>query len=334
MDWLETKYINLSSSRLDRFKKVNNNYNFRCPFCGDSKKDPRKARGWLIDKTPVIYYCHNCNTSMGFKKFLKSIDDTLYIEYIKEGMTNNHTIKPEPKIISEKPVFKPKTKIDLKKISQLKPDNPAKIRVQNRLIPPESHHRLYLAIKFKEWVNTIIPNKFSSLKNDEPRLVIPFFDEEGRMFGFTGRSFKKNSDLRYITIMIDEDMPKIFGLDKIDKNKDVYVTEGPIDSLFLPNCLASCGGDLTSDLLELDIDISKFVVIYDNEPRNEFTVKKMNKAIDRGYRVCIWPEYIKQKDINDMILFGLSKEKILEIVKANTFKGLEAKLKMSTWSKA
>jgi DNA primase len=171
------------------------------------------------------------------------------------------------------------------------------------------------------------------LTRDEPRLIIPLLDEQGNLFGFQGRSFKKDSPVKYITIILDYDKPKVYGLDRITKQDPIYVVEGPIDSMFLPNSMASCGGDIIVELPNIDKDKSKFIIVYDNEPRNKDTVRKMDKAIDNGYKVCIWPESVILKDINDMVRSGMTQEKVVDVINDNVYTGLEAKLKMQTWKK-
>jgi hypothetical protein len=272
---------------------------------------------------------------MGLPWFIKTLDPTLYTEYLKERMVENgHKDETQEFVNKMKtPVFVKTTSLkDLQKISQLKPEHPIKQYISKRLIPSEAHHKLFLTRNFKAWVNTMLPDKFKDVENDEPRLIIPFLDKEKNLFGFQGRSFK-NTGIRYITIILNDDMPKIFGLDTMDDSKDIYVVEGPIDSLFLPNGIASAGGDLISPLQQLDVQKDKFVVVYDNEPRNKETIKKIAKAIDSGYRVCIWPTAMEQKDINDMVLAGYTIDKVKEIINECTYSGPTAKLHFALWRK-
>ena len=337
MLWLDHKYINLMSSRLERFSRVNaNTYKFRCPICGDSQKDTRKTRGYVyMRKGTLKFFCHNCNASMGLPWFIKTQDPALYVEYLKDRMLENGHKDETQEFVNKmkKPVFVKTTGLkDLKKVSQLKPDHPVKLYIQKRLIPSDTHHKLFLVPKFKEWVNTMLPDKFEDLEKDEPRLILPFLDNDKNLFGFQGRSFRK-SGIRYITIMLNEDQPKIFGLDTMDPSKDIYVVEGPIDSLFLPNGIASAGGDLISPLQLLDVQKEKFVVVYDNEPRNKETITKIEKAIDSGYRVCIWPAAMEQKDINDMVLAGYTIDKVKDIIDDCTYSGPTAKLHLALWRK-
>ena len=193
-------------------------------------------------------------------------------------------------------------------------------------------YKLYLCLKFKKWVNSFYPDKFESLENDEPRLLIPLFDEDGVMFGVQGRAFKKDS-VKYITIMLKEEMGRWYGLDTLNKNATAYCVEGPIDSLFLENGIASCGGDIVSELALLNMSKEDIVVVYDNEPRSKDTVKKIEKAIEHEYPVCIWPDSVVEKDINDMVLVGYTPRTIRNMINDNTFTGLAATLRLSQWKK-
>lgn len=346
MLWLDTKYLNQLSFRLRNFKrKGQNQWNFSCPFCGDSKNNKQKARGYIFEKRGRLrYHCHNCNVpGVDVQKLVKHLDPSMYAEYIKEKLVSDQV--PAPKTELEEfvdkmkpPVFVKSTPLkQLKKISALKYDSPVKRWVDNRLIPANTHYRLFYCKSFMVWVNDYCqPGKFKpeALPMDEPRLVIPFIDQEGKLFGFQGRSFKKKSELRYITIMLDDEKPKLFGLDKVDLSLPyIYVVEGPLDSLFLPNCIASAGSDLTTNLHHLNTEKARFVVVYDNEPRNKEIVDKIEKAIEAGYKVCIWPETVIEKDINDMVLAGLTPKKVVDIINENTYSGLNAKLRFSQWKK-
>ena len=328
-NYVDTKYLNLLSIHLTQFKRKDDNlYNFRCPYCGDSQKSTTKARGYVFLHTGDYFFkCHNCSYGTSLKKLIQDVDKELYDQYLMERFSINQrkpttksgfTIRKPPKYVKSE--FK-----TLKKISQLKHDHYAKVYVDNRLIPKNKHHKLFFAPKFYEWVNTVIPNKFD-VQYDEPRLVLPFLDENKTLIGFQGRALKK-SKTKYITIMIDESKPKVFGLDTIDKNKKIYVVEGPIDSLFIDNCIAMAGADLSR------LQLPNTVIIYDNEPRNKEIVSRMEKVIKKGSDIVIWPKHILHKDINDMILADLSIEEVKNIIKENTFSGLIASTKLSEWRK-
>jgi len=321
MDFVDVKYINLISARFQKFKKVKNNlYNFRCPICGDSQKNKSKARGYLYQvKNNTNFKCHNCGVNVSFNNFLKQIDPVVHKQYtfekFKEGHTGRNFTAEEPKFNFKVPIFKPK--LDLPKASE-NPD--AKDYLVKRKLNPD---KFYYTDKFKSWTNSI-KEVFDDTTKDEPRIIIPLF-YQNTLVGFQGRALGSNK-IKYITVMLNDDAPKIYGLDEIQKNKTVYITEGPFDSTLICNAIAMCGAD--ADISNWGI--SNPVWIYDNEPRNAEIVSRISRTIERGERVVIWPSSIKEKDINDMILSGLNVQSVIEL---NTYSGLEAKLKFTTWKK-
>ena len=340
MDWLAHKYIGIVSSRLQKFKRKGSNlYNFRCPICGDSEHHSNKARGYIYEKEgKLMFHCHNCGATLGFPNFLKTIDLNIYNEYQLEKLQSNKT--PEQKDYEDfiekmkKPIYLTSGPLKgLKKVSQLSPDNPIKKFVVGRKIPNEYHAKLFACPNFMAYVNALLPNKFSakSLAYDETRLLIPFINSDKSVIGFQGRSLRAKSAIKYITIILNDSAPKLFNLDTVDSNKDVYVLEGPFDAMFIRNSIATLGGDLVSAVKSLNKE--RLIVVYDNEPRSRETVKKIDKAIMNGYRVCIWPENFEHKDVNDAVLAGLTPEFIQYIIKQNTYKDLAAKLALQKWSK-
>ena len=340
MDWIDKKYIGLISNRVQRFKSTGKNiYNLRCPICGDSKTNKLKARGFIVEKPLVgtIYYCHNCHISISLANFLKHVDAQMADEYKRDKFLDKDK-PPEPHVPKKPDITKIETPSylqgdsplkKLKKISQLDPEHPVKKYVVKRKIPSYTQYKLFYVPKFKEWVNTIIPEKFKINDDDEPRLIIPFLDRNKKLFGFQGRGFKKDG-LRYVTIMLDENKPKVFGLDTINETGRIFVVEGPIDSLFLPNCVAMAGADIDLATIFPRVPPSQITVVMDNEPRNKQIVGRVDKYIDKGYNVCIWPDNIEQKDINDMVLAGLDP---YHIIMTNTKQGLLAKAALTQWKK-
>jgi len=321
MDFVDVKYINLISSRFQKFKKIKHNlYNLRCPICGDSQKNKNKARGYLYQvKNNTNFKCHNCGVNVSFNNFLKQIDTAIHKQYtfekFKEGHTGRNFIVDEPVFKFDTPKFKPK--LDLPKAST----NPnAKSYLESRKLNPDNY---YYTEKFKEWTNSLRPT-FDSTDKDEPRIIIPLF-YQNNLVGFQGRSLGP-SKVKYITIMIDDEAPKIYGLDEVEKSETIYITEGPFDSTFIRNSIALCGAD--GDISKWDI--CDCVWIYDNEPRNSEIVSRISRVIGNGQKVVIWPSTIKEKDINDMVLSGLDVQSVIE---SNTYSGLEAKLKFTTWKK-
>ena len=322
MDIIDSKFIGLVSSRLQKFKRVKADlYNFRCPLCGDSQKHKNKARGYLYQvKTNTNYKCHNCGASMSFNNFIKQIDPTLHKQYtmekFKEGYTGKNFVVEEPKLEFKKPIFK--KELDLPRASEVPI---AKEYLEKRMLDPT---KFYFAKKFRTWVNSK-KRTFDSVQKDESRIIIPMYDTERNLIGFQGRALGPNF-VKYITVMLNDDAPKVFGLEQIDKTKTVYVTEGPFDSTFIRNSIAMCGAD--GDVRGWGV--SRPVWVYDNEPRSSEILKRIESTIDRGECVVIWPQNIKEKDINDMVL---SKYDIMSILELNTYSGLEAKVKFNNWKK-
>ena len=329
MSFIDTKYITLISGQLQKFtQKDSNLYNFRCPYCGDSQKNKSKARGYIFQKrNDMVFKCHNCGVGRTFTNFLKDQNMRLHDEYVMErwkvGLTGRNTQTKKPDFRVEKPDFnRARYGIGLDPISKLNNTHPAREYLERRQIKELS--QFYYCPKFKEWVNSQ-KEVFDNLKRDSPRIIIPLKDTDGNMFGFQGRSLYANAKLRYITVMLDESKPKIYGLDRVDPEKPVYVTEGPFDSHFIGNAIAMCGSDV--DLSSLDY---QFVFVYDNEPRSREIVKKINTTIESGNSVVIFPSNVTQKDLNDMALAG---HNVQNLVKQNTYKGLEAQLKFNVWKR-
>jgi hypothetical protein len=332
MSFIESKYVGLISVRLRIFsKKKIGLYNFRCPYCGDSQKYKNRARGYLYQlKNDYNFKCHNCGVTRTFANFLKDQDRSLYDEYVmekyKEGLTGKATPVAQPEFNFKKPEFKPKSILsELDTIDSLNTSHPAKQYLINRKISEKDLKKIYYCPEFKKWTNKHI-QIFDSIDLDDERIIIPLKDLDGNLFGYQGRSLNPNAKLRYITIMLDESVPKVYGLDQIDKNELVYITEGPFDSLFIRNAVAMCGADVYLD----NWGINDVVWVYDNEPRNQQIVSRISRVIENGQKVVIWPSSIKEKDINEMVLSGYDVE---NVVKSNTYQGLEAKLKLLEWKK-
>ena len=322
MDLIDSKYIGLISSRLQKFKKVKVDlYNFRCPICGDSQKNKNKARGYIYPvKNNTNFKCHNCGASMSLNNLIKQLDPVLHKQYtlekFKEGHTGKNFVVEEPKFTFDKPVFK--KSIDLPKAST----NPvAKEYLEKRKLNPD---KFYYTDKFKWWTNTQ-KQTFDTIGRDDPRIIIPLYNEEKQLIGFQGRALDKSPN-KYITIMIQEEAPKIYGLETIDRKLPIYVVEGPFDSTFVNNSVALCGSDGDMGYLEG----SDIILVYDNEPRNREIVRRIERCIERNQKVVIWPSNIIEKDINDMILSG---HNVMSVLESNTYSGLEAKIKVNIWKK-
>jgi predicted RNA-binding Zn-ribbon protein involved in translation (DUF1610 family) len=333
--FIDRSFLLQVSPKLQRFaKKKDDLYNFRCPLCGDSQKNKTKSRGYIFrKKNDYFYMCHNCGVSTTFYNFLKQVDPNLLKEYqlerYKNGDTGTHNY-PKPTFDdfkTEKPTFK--KALELPTIESLPEAHFAKVYVQQRRIPETFYSQLYYAEDFAAFIQDLGIEK-EGLYKDDKRLVIPFYDQEKNLVAIQGRSLGE-SKLRYITLKLHDDNKKIYGLDRIDEDKLVYVVEGPIDSMFLDNAVATADSNLES--ITDTLDRSKVVLVFDNEPRNKEIVKKMEHAIDNHFNVVIWPEFIEEKDINEMILAGFSPDEIQDIIDKNTAVNLRAKMEFVNWKK-
>ena len=332
--YIDRTFLLRLSPKLNKFtQKKDDLYNFRCPLCGDSQKNKSKSRGYVYrKKNDYFYMCHNCGVSTTFYNLLDKVDPNLSKEYslerYKDSASANNYVKPTfEEFKTEAPKFK--KSLGIPAINSLPDDHYAKVYVKARKIPENFHSELYFAEDFKGFVDSLQIEK-EGLKEDDPRLVIPFYDEDKNLVAFQGRALGE-SKLRYITVKTDKDNHKLFGTDRINKEEMIYVVEGPIDSMFLENAVATADSNLMA--ASKHFDKSKIVLIYDNEPRNKELHKQMDKAIEEHYNVVIWPEMIVEKDINDMVLNGFSPDEIQDIISKHTFVNLRAKMEFINWKK-
>ena len=328
--YIDLKYINEVSARLSQFKKKGDYlFNFRCPHCGDSKKNKTKARAYFYRvKNDMFFKCHNCSEGQSFANFLKFLDNKKYEQYLLERYKGSAPSTPQPKFTDFKPKFKEVDILDgLQTISDLNEDHPVKQYVLKRKIPEQYFSKLYLSNKFMALVNKAKPNTFTHTKGEHPRLIIPFYDTDGKVFAFQGRAFGKEQP-KYLTIKLDDNKQKVYGLDTVNLQEHVHIVEGPIDSMFLNNCLAAAGADLT-----LRVQPDNVTYIFDNEPRNKEIIKRMYDVIEKDYNIVIWPDDVQLKDVNDMIMNGMTKAEVQSIISSNTFSKLEALTKMSYYKK-
>lgn len=337
--WVDVKYANMIGPRLSNYKRKSEYlWNYSCNICGDSKRNKLKARGYIYKgKTGLFVKCHNCEYSTNLGNLIKTIDNNLYREYVLEnykesGAPRSHhkdTATAIPDIFRSEPLLVDSVLDSITGLDTLPSEHPAVQYVLNRKLPESTLKLLYIAPKFKKFVNSLLPGKFKD-DNDCPRLVIPYFNNHGKCFAFQGRSFGKEEP-KYITIKLDDEEERIYGLDRVDYSKKVYIIEGPLDSLFIPNALAVSGSSFSGATVEALK--ANCTVVYDNEPRSVQLTKLMKKTIEEGFSVCLWPDTITEKDINEMILSGKTSEQIVDIIDNNTSSGAEALLRFATWRK-
>ena len=335
MLYIDKKYVNLVSGSLQKFKwKKDSLATCRCFKCGDSKKNKAKTRGYFFEhKGNYVYKCHNCGFSCNLYSVLESISPSLCKEYAFEVFKEKNPepiYKPEP--VVKKPIFTELgTRLDI-----LNENHKAVTYVKSRQIPKEKYRNFYYCSDFSR-----VMQSFGKTGSKEARLVIPFYDEMGLLIGVQGRIFEEkevyrkskqeNEKIRYITLKKEGQERLWYGLEKVNPNDTVYVTEGPIDSMFIPNAVAMQGAGWLEEL-PAKIAKSKVVFIFDNEPRNEEIVSLIGKYIESGRNVVIWPEEINKKDINDMVL-AYGEPTTIKLIINNVYSGLKAKMKYTYWKK-
>jgi len=332
---IQKEFIFRLSTSLRNFKWKANGANFSCPVCGDSQRNETKARGYLFEKENLYqYFCHNCSFSAKFSFFLKTINPVLHTEYLKELFLDHrreekimkpHNLKAKP--IPSENITASKI-VDAFSIAQLKDSHEAKAYVLRRQIPEKYHKKLFYTENFGNWVRQHYDPNYAG-GNDE-RIIIPFYNGRKKLIAFQGRALSGNTKLRYITIKLNEKAPKIFNYDQVDTSRKIYIVEGPIDAMFLPNAIAIAGSDVTKTLDKLNFD---FVFVADREPRNPEIIKKIANMIDRKYKVALLPDSMPGKDINEYILNGYSASQIVSMIDRFTFEGLQATFQLKMWQK-
>ena len=330
--YIDLKFINDVSSRLQQFKKKGDYlFNFRCVHCGDSKKSKTKARAYFYRvKNDMFYKCHNCGVGQSLSNFLKFYDSKLYENYLLERYKGSAPSSPKPNFDYDfKPKFEPVDVLDkLTPVSELSENHPVRQYVAKRMIPEKHYDILYLCHGFMQFVNDVRKGTFPFIDKEHPRLIIPFYGTDGKVFAFQGRAFG-NEQPKYLTVKLEETKKKIYGLERINFAKHVNIVEGPIDSLFIDNCLAAAGADLFIDKLEP----ANVTYIFDNEPRNKEIIKRMYDVIEKDYNIFIWPDEIQAKDVNELIMSGATKSEVQSIISTNTFAKLEALTKLNYYKK-
>ncbi len=302
---------------------------WRCHVCGDSQKNKHRKRAYaFVAEQEIVLYCHNCGWTSSVRDLVKHLNPTLYGEYTREKFqfSNLHV---EKKPVEETPKVDLSVFDSLKNVGDFPPFHPVVKYLKKRKIPSDKFNLFYYAANFPKFVNSVVPGKITP-EIKEPRLVIPFI-KNNKVVAFQGRSFDPRNELRYITITLDDTQDKVFGYDLVDKKKDVFVVEGPINSLFLPNAVAVGGSNIITLLRNLEISKERLICVFDNEPRNPQIVKKLEKVIDAGYRVCIWPKTLDEKDdINDLVKKNIN---VFDVISQSIYKGLDAKLRFMSWRK-
>jgi hypothetical protein len=332
---IEYQYALQLGTSLDQFKVKKLHpllINCRCPYCGDSKTDKTKARGYIIQQNnnKYYFYCHNCHQNLPFYKLLQFLNPELFNQYRLERFKDSKVVQQPTVIKKQKIEF---TNIEsLTKISALKFNHPVRLYCDKRKIPTKYHYKLFYSPDFYEFYKSVCPEKDINLSGPkDKRLIIPFQDENNVVQHLQARTLT-NQKPKYFNIVFNPDALAIFGLDTVDFGKPVYVTEGPIDAMFIPNAIALAGQHYNEQFEQFVAPFKDNIIFcYDNEPRNKYTIKAIEKTINEGYKVVIWPNSVSgYKDINDMVVAGIDVE---AVITENTFSSITANVKLANWRK-
>jgi len=325
------------STQLEGFKEVNNKYNFRCPLCGDSQKSKFKKRGWLIERDGTwLFHCFNCSSSMSLKNFVKVNFPSSYSKYIYESLKGGDMgdFKDFKKIETATSKISDTVKSVLQPITD---SGEALEYLKKRGIPENKIDLFYYVDDFRDITTKIDKFKDSKIIS-EPRIILPIYDHNGDVVAIIGRGLYESS-LRYINLKFIPDSV-VFGLYNnkgnfnIDMNRKVYVVEGAIDSLFINNAIAVNTSDLLiakrvlGDVCPATLN---YVFVPDNDRRNDEIINVYEKIIKNGEKIIIYPDNIKEKDINDIYNSGVD---IKELLDNNEYDGLRAKVEFNRWKRA
>lgn len=334
---IDHKYVSLISTRLSLFKKKTDRlYNCRCPICGDSKRNKIKARGYIIEhKGSLFYKCHNCNVSLSLDKLIEHIDTSLHRAYRLESFRDRNLSIVDSARYSNTNVEVKKQEtenIELKEyglipLSKLSEHNRALQYIKSRHIPEQFYSDLYLVPDMKQ-LEKFSPMYEGKIRSEE-RIAIPYYNKSKELVGLSCRAMG-NSDLRYLTVRKTND-PLVYGIERVNLAKTIYVIEGPFDSMFVENSIAPGGTDFNRAVNMIPKENA--VLVFDNQPRNKEVVKRMEKMISYGYQMVIWPNSWNFKDINEGIISGLDSNSLKEILNTNTHHGLSLKLAIRNWKK-
>lgn len=333
--YLQITYLKQASGSLEMFKdKGTYLFNMRCPYCGDSQKSRTKARGYCF-RSPVdglmCFKCHNCNRGASFRSFLKHINPGLYSRYWFEVFKNSRGGDSAMELAD---VMKLDTKTELERqlegldctnVTDLSRLHVVNEYLKGRRIPRERMQDFFYTDNFEQFCNSM--KNYSDVPAD-PRVMLFETDKFGNVKLVIARSLAEKTAQRYVTLRVDEQYPKCYGLSNIDNDKRTFVVEGAIDSLFLDNAVATLDSNLDGNIK--DAGIKEPVFVFDNEPRSRIITDKMQRIIRGGNSIVIFDKRNTQKDIALMVAQGYDMNKYLD---ERTFKGIKATAEFKKWIK-
>lgn len=354
MNHVDYKYLMIVSSRLERFKDTGAGvYNFRCPFCGDSKRNKHKARGYILtNEKRVVFKCHNCGKFVGFGDFIAELDAELFREYKLEkfrqsSSSRSPTATPPANLTSSRQVALVANTRNVLRDCYPLDSVPSDLRcvreyAERRRIPDSFFNKELFAARSINEIAKYLPGYRDTSFPNFCVLVIPFLRRDGSFNFLQCRSLDSDcpSNHRFVTLDLGEDSPKLWGDFRANYLRPIYVLEGPIDAMFIENGVALAGATHTQALSFLRQRQSEdsasapsprnICFCYDNDYRdNPDILRQIHRRADEGHGVVLYDKRFVFKDINDAVKAGWSVAEVNGYVRERTFFGLAAKLELS-----
>lgn len=361
MDFVDRSFISQIEPNLQRLRERGDDYNFRCPFCGDSRKSETKTRGWLTwDKEgrSYTYHCYNCSKSCGLLELIKHVRPSLADAYVAEKFKSGRSKRPEDdrsmrRALTAKPVFAPRPEGDEE---TPEPSAPAETVVvaealsrrplprfpevtsifenewaleyaASRQIPFDELAHVFACEDIRDIAACIEAYKETKFRRSQG-ILFPYYNPDGSLGYLQART--QLESLRYITFEV-QGGAKLWGRHRVKPNTHIYLFEGAMDAICVPGAVASGGVDLirAAHLLKEEYPGQSFSLVYDRDwMSNRQVYDQVVRAVDRGFKVT-FPES-EWKDVNDMIVKGgWSLERVVATLQECTYDTLRAKLIIS-----
>jgi len=296
-----------------------------CPICHEGNHSGRKRRAYFFPDEKY-FFCHNCNQSWKPLQWLQEVTGESTEEILRKGDTFTQIVDPFekdlPVVVPEKEEDLPGLCIDLfrEEDHHLVPPSVLnyirKRRITQALFRPQS---LYYCLEGD--------------RVHEKRLIIPFYDyvTPNKIVSYQSRCLDPRSERpKYLTKYGEK---YLYGLECLNPSIPcLFVLEGPIDAMFVPNGIAIGGAKMTSSqeqlLQTLKLQYSEIIWILDNDKNNEEMKGRFQQLVHQGEKVFIWPKELKEfKDINDVCMATERDFIGTKFLLSNSFRGLEATLK-------
>ena len=300
-----------------RIKVSPTTFQFACPFCRDSARVSSKKRGNFIFKPGPFYNCYkcfNCNSFMSISKFFKEFGENLPLSAV-DYLSKNRPVAYNSNILDNNGLSEVvECMFNASEIESCAVEKDFLVRAYRlHYIDVNSRPGQYL-------IGRCISNFSNFLYDPMSDSLIILNCIKNKVISFQIRCITPNfKGRKYITISLKDIHEKLlkdgmvindqlnsysmlFNLYNINPRKPLLATEGPIDSMFLPNCIATLGASKT-----VNIGLPLWYVYDSDEKGRKESIKKLSK----GCHVFMW-EKLKREygfpdkskwDINDFIIW-------------------------------